>query len=550
MNDVNLRHLDLLLKHYQINQHCSVVLDDLESVLCTSRRNVSIVMRKLSHLGWVIWQPAIGRSKSSQLVIKKSLQQALTEVLLHELELGRFKLIAKLLDVYGETAVRALSVATEELSITNEKRNSVLISSYPWVNTVDPVKTYRLSELQVIKSVYDALIKQDAAGNLIPSLAHSWEVNDNVITLWLMPRVYRHDGELLHIDDVIWSIERLRDQNGPVSGLGQSIKRVDVVAENCIEITLHYPNKLFPYVLAMPNASIICRDQKSFGNYTSHIGTGPFKIEDWNSSGLRLRAHSQYFSTCALLESVTLSHETEVLENIVSFNQEVGEVNIEWISSFSYLTYRQRPDAKVSPETWQELAKFISHEKYDYDAKGAVEGIEFKQNTALHGRYPKPNLHGKITVAEPIWTIPSLIRQVKWLHRLIRSTGLELEIVVIEDISRPESVSEVADLVLIEEIIEAPKEYGLYEWLSVSTGLRYALTPVEMQSHQVKIRHAVGSENPYEALLEIEESLYKEHRCLPLFCGQEEVTKAAQVKGVQIRKSGYSDFFRLWVSDN
>ncbi|NMU06835.1 SgrR family transcriptional regulator, partial [Vibrio parahaemolyticus] len=98
MNDVNLRYLDLLLKHFEPHQYHLVTLSELEAVICTSRRNVSIVMKKLATYDWVDWQPAIGRSNASRLSINISLQQAMTEFLVEELGRGRMNSITKLID--------------------------------------------------------------------------------------------------------------------------------------------------------------------------------------------------------------------------------------------------------------------------------------------------------------------------------------------------------------------------------------------------------------------------------------------------------------------
>ncbi|MGF1817875.1 SgrR family transcriptional regulator, partial [Vibrio splendidus] len=256
MNDVNLRHLDQLLKHFEIHLSHSIGLGELEVALCTSKRNVSIVMRKLSEQDWIEWIPAVGRSNPSKLTIKKSLQQAITELLISELNKGSFKLVSRLVDLYGSTAVRALTLATEHLNQTNESSNAVLIASYPWVDTIDPIKTFRHAELHIAKSVYDVLLVQSPDGDLMPSLAHDWVMEDTRMTLWLRPGVYRHDGELLQVQDVVWSIRRLIEGNGPIKELWQCAERVDAVAPNCLVITLKYANKLFPYMLAMSNASI------------------------------------------------------------------------------------------------------------------------------------------------------------------------------------------------------------------------------------------------------------------------------------------------------
>ncbi|MCC4820795.1 transporter, partial [Vibrio lentus] len=133
-----------------------------------------------------------------------------------ELNKGSFKLVSRLVDLYGSTAVRALTLATEHLNQTNESSNAVLIASYPWVNTIDPIKTFRHAELHIAKSVYDVLLVQSPDGDLMPSLAHDWVMEDTRMTLWLRPGVYRHDGELLQVQDVVWSIRRLIEGNGPI----------------------------------------------------------------------------------------------------------------------------------------------------------------------------------------------------------------------------------------------------------------------------------------------------------------------------------------------
>ena len=548
MNDVNLRHLDQLLKHFEIHLSHSIGLGELEVALCTSKRNVSIVMRKLSEQGWIEWIPAVGRSNPSKLTIKKSLQQAITELLISELNKGSFKLVSRLVDLYGSTAVRALTLATEHLNQTNESSNAVLIASYPWVNTIDPIKTFRHAELHIAKSVYDVLLVQSPDGDLMPSLAHDWVMEDTRMTLWLRPGVYRHDGELLQVQDVVWSIRRLIEGNGPIKELWQCAERVDAVAPNCLVITLKYANKFFPYMLAMSNASIVCRDQQNFGDkYSYHIGTGPFKIEHWCEDSIQLRAHKDYFSTRALLERVTLSHADADMQNMISFNCPSDQVEVQGISALFYLTYRERVDSNISRDTWRQLADYIHQQKQLHDPINAVESLAFDPCKARPMIANAPSLTGKIVLAEPKWTIPYLIRNSQWLHNVIRSTGVELEVVIVSNISNPHLVSELADILLIEDVIETPVDYGTYEWLSVSTGLRFSFDRFKMDEHQAKIKRAISGESPSSELMEMERDLRLSYAYLPLFSGYEEMSRTQQVRGVQVRNTGYSDFYRLWV---
>ncbi|MDC5818458.1 ABC transporter substrate-binding protein [Vibrio europaeus] len=548
MSDVNIRHLDLLLKQYELHQSYSVSLDELESVLCTSRRNVSIVMKKLAKLGWIEWVPAIGRSNASSLKVTTSLHQALTEFLISELGKGRLSLVGKLIEMYGKVAIRALSVATEITSHENESTNSVLISSYPWVDTVDPTKTFRHTELHVAKSIYDVLLKQDSKGNLKPSLAHDWSVEGRTVHLWLRPEVYRHDGELLQTQDVAWSLKRLMEIDGPVKELWSCVDSIEIISPECIEITLHYTNYLFPYMLAMPNASIVCRDKRFFrGGTCYHIGTGPFKIEDWCNESIKLTAHKEYFSTRALLEKLTLSYSEFSGLNSLSFNLESETVEEQRISAISYLTYKRRHNSEISTEQWATLAGYIDEQKKLFDLPRAVDNVCLKQASPCLKVQEIPILTGKVVLAEPVWTIPILARNAEWLHEVIRSTGLELEVVTVPNISEPQSVSDTADLLLIEDVIEMPIDYGVYEWLCIATGLRFGFNTVQMKKHHASIRRAVGSRFPFGELMKIEQSLRSDYVYLPLFSGGETVVRTEQVRGVQVRNTGYSDFYRLWI---
>ncbi|EKO3784541.1 SgrR family transcriptional regulator [Vibrio harveyi] len=552
MVDVNLRYLELLLKHFEPYQQYRVTLAELEVVIFTSRRNVSIVMKKLAMYGWVEWQPAIGRGNQNSLNIIVSLQQAITEFLVEELGKGKVSSITKLIDWFGQTAVRALTVASEKVNQLNESKNAVLISSYPWVSTIDPTRTYRHTELHIVKSVYDVLLTQDSDGVVEPSLAHAWKMEGTVMTLWLRPGIYRHDGELLNIQDVVWSLNRLKEANGPVKELWQCIDRVVAETSSCLKIHLKYPNKLFPYMLTTPHASILCRDVSFFESGKSyHIGTGRFNISAWNKQSITLQVHKEYFSVRALLDQITLSHGDSNTWNMLSFNQTSDLVEVEKINAFSYLTYRKRADSKLTQKDWHQLADYIGMQKRIYDPDSSVGSIclDVEEHEPISSSViTPPLLQGKVVLAEPVWTIPSLIQHSRWLHKVIQTTGLELEVIVIDDISFPESVSHQADLLLIEEVIEAPFEYGVFEWLLIATGLRFSFDESQMCSLRSKVNEAIASEQVLQSLLNVEKELREQYVCLPLFVGYEEVTKTQQVHGVQVKNTGYSDLHRLWIT--
>ncbi|MCV5334318.1 hypothetical protein OFD71_39175, partial [Escherichia coli] len=76
-----------------------------------------------------------------------------------------------LLEHYRSTAVSALSQALAEVSEENKDSNTLIVSQYPWVDELTPSLTYRFSELQVIRSLYDTLFTVDHYGQLKNHLA-------------------------------------------------------------------------------------------------------------------------------------------------------------------------------------------------------------------------------------------------------------------------------------------------------------------------------------------------------------------------------------------
>ena len=88
-----------------------------------------------------------------------------------------------------------------------------------------------VSFLQYLEIVFDSLTFYDAAGNIIPKLAESWETDaDNAtITFHLKKGVRFHDGTPFNAEAVKWNIEQYQDK-----------KRTEVADISSIEIIDDY----------------------------------------------------------------------------------------------------------------------------------------------------------------------------------------------------------------------------------------------------------------------------------------------------------------------
>ncbi|MEZ9906863.1 SgrR family transcriptional regulator, partial [Vibrio breoganii] len=96
--------------------------------------NTSIVLKCLSEFQWICWIPSKGRGKLSKFKVLVNFSEALEQVLALQLEQGRFNVIPRLLESYGDTAIKALTLATEKHNLFNQQHDHLLITQYPWVD--------------------------------------------------------------------------------------------------------------------------------------------------------------------------------------------------------------------------------------------------------------------------------------------------------------------------------------------------------------------------------------------------------------------------------
>ncbi|CAH6893219.1 ABC-type uncharacterized transport system, periplasmic component [Vibrio chagasii] len=549
MNDANLRRLQQLIVKYELGEEYHLTIDDLEHSLSTSRRNTSIILKCLSEYHWICWIPSKGRGKLSQFRILVSFSEALEQVLVQHLEQGRFNAIPRFLENYGAPAIKALTLATEKHSLFNEQNEHLLITQYPWVDNLEPAETYRTAEHHILRSLYNTLLVQDPEGEPQASLAHHWKIEGRFLHFWLRPNVLFHDGDVLKAKDVAQCLLRLKSIDGPVQSLFEQVCDVQVVGDKQLIIELTHANPMFLYALCSAHASIYrCKRTYFSSGRSAYMGTGPFSLDDWSEERLVLKRHRGYFAQNALLEQITLTDIEGLNDHTLSFNKS-GAAEETTINALSYLAVNHRESSRISCEDLDRLVSFIKSSSIEFDADMVIDGLSFS-SSALTPNNQTPALKGTVVLTRPKMTIPLLQDMADWLENTIAKTGVMIEVIELPNISDPSSMSESADLLFIEEIIEQPKEYGLYDWLLASSGLRFIFNRAEMKAHCEKVRLAVGSDSPIDELRQIEQSLYQQKLLCPLFHGKEKVSNSVEVHGVEINQTGYSDFYKLWISSS
>lgn len=180
------------------------------------------------------------------------------------------------------------------------------------INSFDPVDAYHAGHIQVVKQTFNTLTDIDLKGEIVPSLAKSWETLDG--TNWvfqLRNDVYFADDicfkdkseQLFNAEDVKYTLERLLNKDSKSlgisyfnnllgidefrSGEANGIEGIVIKDDYTILFKLKEKDYNFPNLLSLPYTSIVKKQAIVFyGNDVKlhPVGTGAFKLKRFESN--------------------------------------------------------------------------------------------------------------------------------------------------------------------------------------------------------------------------------------------------------------------------
>lgn len=222
------------------------------------------------------------------------------------------------------------------------------------LETLDPAFAKNLSIMWGIGFIYNTLLEIDENMQIQPSLAKSWETQDNGTTYIFTIRndVFFHNnevfaegkGRLLTAHDIVYSFERLIDPATASSGAW--IFNDKIASENAFTapndttfiLKLKMPYAPILSVLSMPYCAIVPKEGiakwgKDFRNHP--IGTGPFSFQLWDENNvLMLQKNEHYWEkdnngqSLPYLDGIQVSfNETRVMEFLLFRQQQIDFIN-------------------------------------------------------------------------------------------------------------------------------------------------------------------------------------------------------------------------------
>ncbi len=186
---------------------------------------------------------------------------------------------------------------------------SVIVGITQDLDSLDPHVAIAAGTDEVLFNVFEGLVKADEFGVMQPAVAESYKISDDacVYTFTLRDNVYFHNGDVVTIDDVVYSLKRCAgfpeaaDPSVSVESALSIISEINAVDAKTLEIKLTTANTELIYFLT---GAIIPKDYKN--QSTAPVGTGPFKFESYKPlDSFVIVKNEQYYGEKAHLDKVT-----------------------------------------------------------------------------------------------------------------------------------------------------------------------------------------------------------------------------------------------------
>jgi peptide/nickel transport system substrate-binding protein len=299
--------------------------------------------------------------------------------------------------------------------------------------SVDPAFDYDFVSGLATSSITEPLLifcEQDT--KLCPNLAESWTVSPDGLTYTLKIRqgVKFHDGTPMTVDDVVFSLNRIRDTKlgSYVAWMLTSVSDVKASDASTVVITLSKPDALFEYALASTAAHVVSKAfvEKSGDKYgkaeVGSIGTGPFKFAEWKTGDYqRLVRNDDYWNKAnggPYLDEITIKILPEPTTRVAGL--QTGEIDyvIANVPSDQYATVQgiANVNLKFVPSYYGEWLTFNTQEApFDNVKVRQAMNYAFDKKAVRQLYYGKDALDTKATLVNPtLWTFEKDAWQKAW----------------------------------------------------------------------------------------------------------------------------------------
>ncbi len=237
-----------------------------------------------------------------------------------------------------EEGASASGDAAQGEAADSEYKDTLVYALNTDVQSLDPQIQNDTTSEQVVKMLYNTLLKFEDDGTVVGDLAESWSVSEDKLT-WtfnLKQGVKFHNGKELTSADVKATFDRALNAEAGGLRTTEIIKMFTAVeAPDPYTVTITTDGPYGPMESLMCNMSLGIMDADYIEQYGLDLGTsvegengtGPFKVVSWErDQEIIVERFDDYFGTPAKLQTVVYTVIPEAASRVIAL--ETGEVDV------------------------------------------------------------------------------------------------------------------------------------------------------------------------------------------------------------------------------
>jgi SgrR family transcriptional regulator len=547
-----MEHMDhYLLALWNSTSSGGVKVKELAEKLYLSTKQTRRKLNQWEDEGWLIFQAGRGRGNESKLLWKRDVESAYEQQFLAHLEKYSIEQVSKLL-LYQwstETKQRLMTKFQSKFGFHQEGQDRLIIPRFYRFLTYHPLKAADVHSANLIANLYNRVVALEDDNTIIPELAHSWEVKDNRLTLYLRKDVPFHDGSILKAEDVVQTFTRMKEDE-IYAELWKPITRISSPAPLIVEFEFPHGCTYILPLLSMISTSIYKESANG-----SVIGTGSFYLEEDTDDKTVLHAFKHYYGKRPLLDTVEFIQVTREFGNVyygAHESREVGTFEVESDSGFGIVVMNAFRHTDIARKEVRDYIHMLI-DKYRSQISTIDSRISANSNGCLIG-YSKE--YSMPSISRPVLSHPLQMKYVGyskaasfWLKDILEHAGIKVEL---EELAFHEALYydhlKEADLFIHGEVFELNQNFSYYNFLKNTISPLYNLTRSDARLQKlVQTYDAIPFETWMDQHLKVEDYLIKNSLCVPLYYSKRQIPFSINLMNVEIKHFGYVDLSKLWM---
>ncbi|WP_342598271.1 ABC transporter substrate-binding protein [Psychrobacillus sp. FSL H8-0483] len=525
--------------------------DKLAEVLDLSLKQTTRYIQKWSAEGWLMFTSGRGRGNVSKLEWLKDVEAIFEEQVMQTIEEETVEVSSKylLFDWSIDSKLRLMNKFRTKFGyVQNTNDKLVVPRKYPFL-TMHPLYAADVSSAKIVATIYNRLVAVDEEGIVSPELAHSWDMTETKLRLYLKKDIRFHDGSVLTAEDVVICLDRLRHDR-QFQTLWQPIERMEVVAPLIVDINFPSGCSYCLQMLGTMNTSIYKEKNEAL------IGTGSFFIEENNETKTTLVAFKDYYGERPLLDKIEFVQVPEEFDIVYrSSTEDSGKsfFPVESDSGFGVVIMNASQHTSIQRKEVRDYIHFViskyRHEISEVDPHilPNSQGCLIGQSKSYHVKeVTRPNIEKPLVLKEVNYTKNTTF----WLKDVLEKEGVPIETkwVSFADNISNRAENSCVDLFIHGEVFEMNQNFSFFHFLMNGYS---PLAEILRNDEKYRSYLAEYARTPFEEWtslnVRVEQALIEDSIIIPLYYAKRHIPFSADLMNINIKHFGHVDFSKLWV---